>query len=125
MNNELFDEDDEILPGKIKYKYLISVIDEFQKNKLIAEPAFDSSSIKLIQNICKTILDKIRAGTHENVMDLLNSLIEFINSSNSVTLIGTLEFMDMISKYGSNRVTCQVSGTIQDFFIIPPPKPGK
>jgi len=39
-------------------------------------------------------------------INLLKTLITTINTTNSLSLIGTLEFTDMISKFGLNRTTC-------------------
>ena len=36
----------------------------------------------------------------------LNTLINFINRINAVTTIGTMEFADMIAKFGLNKTTC-------------------
>ena len=36
----------------------------------------------------------------------LKLLIDVLNTTNALTLIGTLEFVDIISKYGLNRTTC-------------------
>jgi len=37
---------------------------------------------------------------------ILRKLISTINSNNSLSTIGTMEFTDMISKFGLNRTSC-------------------
>jgi hypothetical protein len=42
----------------------------------------------------------------EQVIETLKDLIDVINKINSLTLIGTLEFTDMIAKFGLNKMVC-------------------
>lgn len=55
------------------------------------------------------ILEEYNKNPPNDVNIMINGLkllIDVINNTNSLTLIGTLEFTDMISKYGLNKTTC-------------------
>jgi hypothetical protein len=56
------------------------------------------------QEEIKRMINSLRDG--KNTLSHLRNLIDYINTTNSLTTIGTLEFTDMISKFGLNRVTC-------------------
>lgn len=56
-----------------------------------------------------SILDKYGESPPHDVNTTINALkllISIINTTNSLSLIGTMEFTDMISKFGLNRTTC-------------------
>lgn len=132
MENELFntneDGRDPFLPGEIEYRHLKASIENL-KIQITNIRELDEGSRNTIERFCNIILDEIQTkpeqtqvteytvsnNLHITLMSSLEKLIEFVNNSNSVTLIGTLEFMDMVSKYGENQVTCQVTDTISTY----------
>ncbi|MDD4930586.1 MAG: hypothetical protein PHG66_00330 [Candidatus Colwellbacteria bacterium] len=85
-------------------------LDEIKTSNLLSDKmpgSLKGDDKKLILDII-TILE----GYHDNPPDVnttinaLKLLINTINMTNSLSLIGTLEFTDMISKFGLNRTTC-------------------
>jgi len=54
-----------------------------------------------------TILEGYKEGSNvHTTINALKLLIKIINTTNSLSVIGTMEFTDMISKFGLNRTTC-------------------
>lgn len=85
-------------------------LDEIKNSKLLDESMLGSlkgNDKKIIIDTI-SILEKyhnIPEGVNQTI-NALKLLIDIINTTNSLSLIGTLEFTDMISKFGLNRTTC-------------------
>lgn len=78
-------------------------LSELKNNKLLNGLNTDDKKVII------DLIIKLEKGNESDVnvtINALKKLIEQINISNSLTLIGTLEFTDMISKFGLNRLSC-------------------
>ena len=105
--------------------------DYYSKNNLININIFlnlknnlkylNIDSQKKINNYINNINNYLNSQTQLNEEAILttnmNNIIEILNKHNSITLIGTLEFLDLMSKYGLNYTICNFknkSTTIDD-----------
>jgi hypothetical protein len=70
-------------------------------NYQIKENIFDSDFIQKV----KGYISRIRTGTE--VAEALKGLINILSISNSVTTLGTMTYIDMMSKFGSNYIDCK------------------
>ena len=62
----------------------------------------------IVQNEINIIIEELRdrgIGITQQIVKLTN-LINYINRINAVTSIGTMEFTDMVAKFGINRSIC-------------------
>jgi hypothetical protein len=108
MQSVLFDSNDQQLPEHIGLKYIKSEISKLLNDKQNIINRFETAATNTITTLC----NNIKTATNQpTLIKYLGELIEFINNSNAVTLIGTLEFTDTIAKYGLNQITCQTDNT--------------
>ena len=84
-----------------------SLLEDLQKNPILL--GLETSIREEILNRLKPLIDQ-----HENhpppksdgTLIKLKSLLSYVETINSLSIIGTMEFTDMISKYGLNRNVC-------------------
>ena len=89
----------------VHQKYL----DEIKNSKILDEKyigSLDSNDRKVILSSIENIESVQKKNELYSTINALKSLINIINNINSLSLIGTMEFTDMISKFGLNRTTC-------------------
>lgn len=101
LNNLRSKLNDDSVDITINEKYL----KELENNSLmsylqVSDKDSIMAKIKYIRKISKDNHDKYQ------VLNELNNLIRLVNNSNAVSTLGTMEFVDMISKYGTNRNVC-------------------
>ncbi len=87
---------------------LESIKDISQHNPQIADERLDDNVLDVyLDKINNKLVNKIKKETKFEIkLLLLKELIEIINNENAVSLVGTLEFTDMISKYALNKIVC-------------------
>jgi len=66
--------------------------------------SYEPSVVSVIMSMISQL--EQRGGALSQQIINLENLIQFINKINAVTAIGTMEFSDMIAKYGMNRSIC-------------------
>jgi hypothetical protein len=96
--DKVFQNKDNIGPFKIAEEVNETILNEFENRETIKK--YNSK----IQSEIKKIIEKIKSGY--NQIDSLNQLIKYINNINAVSSIGTMEFTDMIAKFGTNKNVC-------------------
>lgn len=104
----------------------VPYLENILRNPLIVFPPETKSFVKEDENIpqipgernlgyikkndAEVILKALKAVYNADTLDTsistLSDLINVINSINSLTTIGTMEFTDMMAKYGLNKSTC-------------------
>jgi hypothetical protein len=87
------------------------IIDEPYVRKVFLDDILNRDTIKKYDKTAQDYIIKLinilrEEYTLEQNINNLNILINYINRINAVSSIGTMEFLDMIAKFGLNRTTC-------------------
>ena len=77
-------------------------LDDIENRETIKQ--FDPTAKKQVEDMLIP-LRETNKSVEQHILNL-NRLINFINRINAVTSIGTMEFADMIGKFGLNKTTC-------------------
>ena len=87
------------------------IMDEPYVRKVFLDDILNRETIKKYDKTAQDYIIKLinilrEEYTLEQNINNLNILINYINRINAVSSIGTMEFLDMIAKFGLNRTTC-------------------
>jgi len=67
-----------------------------------------------ILNLDKFITGIKTSNNRDTILTNLNSIIDTITKYNSITSIGTMEYLDMMAKYGVNKTICNFNINVND-----------
>jgi hypothetical protein len=88
------------------------ILDEPYVRKVFLNDILNRETIKMYDKSAQDYITKIinilkeESYTIEQHINNLNVLITYINKINAVTSIGTMEFLDIIAKFGLNKMIC-------------------
>jgi len=107
-NNNIFENNnkfngDYIEPLKLEYDKIIVLLDSYNQTDASEYTKKNNEIIEFYKN------QQYSQGSHESVNKNVKELIDFFNNFNSISSIGTVEFLDKISKFNLTNVICGVS----------------
>jgi hypothetical protein len=103
--DKVFEQKDTIAPFQISDDVNLTILEEFENRDTIK--AYNNQIQIEIKQLIKSIKESNNKGQRINNQEsALKELIDYITNINAVTSIGTMEFTDMIAKFGMNKNVC-------------------
>jgi predicted RNA-binding protein with PIN domain len=91
---------------------LFSIINGYNGDNI--NPDILNKILTIGLNLSEYINNIKKTNNRDTILTNLNSIIDIVAKYNSITAIGTMEYLDMMAKYGVNKTICNFNINVND-----------